>query len=386
MFLLVLKVLMAGTSSTTPTPPNPLQCNLTAPVPELEVHPRRWMLGVAWKRVCEEKFAEPGPSFIKRNWCWVGFKAECHANLKSHRSWTTIQETAAQLGNAPPVSHAAFSPLKFPEVCDRPHFGETRVWTREHWLTSYKWFRENVKVYVLNLPQDSQRWDTISSRLQALNIEFSHVTGVDMRIPASLWAAKRAGWVPGHFDFERAQGVANEPRQRMGSILGTLGCASAHFKVQTMAIIDDRPLALVLEDDSWPEDDFVPRLWSLATTELPCDWEVTSLMSRCPYGTCVSPHLVRVQPDGNEPAWRCRHGVNWGMHAVLYRVETLPSLQEKWKAAVFDELRPYCMDVDVALASISDKVGYYAVPAVQKPGFLRELDQGSSRSSINLQG
>merc|ERR1712039_597319 len=184
--------------------------------------------------------------------------------------------------------------------------------------------------------------------------------------------------------FDNAQKRANTKKHNMGSILGTLGCASAHFKVATKAIIDGKPLAVVMEDDSWPSDDFIPRLWSLVTEELPCDWEVTALMSRCPYGTCVTPRLARVQPDINEPAWRCHQGVNWGMHAVLYRAGTLPELVRKWKKVVFDESRPRCMDVDVALASISDEIGFYAVPAVQSPGFLREGDLGSSRWSINV--
>jgi len=362
-----------------------LQCNRTAPLWRAR-QPRSWRLGVAWRRACERKQRHEGWYPFERNWCWVGFKAECHANLKSHRSWTTIQEAAAQEGNTPPVSRAPFYPLESPEVCDRPHFGESRTWTQEEWSVAYEWHRKNVAVYVLNLPQDIKRWETISARLEVLNVRATRVLGVDMRVPGSLWTAKHAGWVPRAFRFERAQEAANEPRQGMGTILGTLGCASAHFKVQTRAIIDGSPLAVVLEDDSWLEDDFVPRLWSLVTTELPCDWEVTALMSRCPYGACVSPHLVRVQPDGNEPAWRCRQGVNWGMHGMLYRVGALPAVQEKWKAAVFDETHPHCMDVDVALASISDRVGYYAVPAVQKPGFLREMDEGSSRYSINMGG
>jgi len=377
-------LMTSETTSTTLVRPLPSHCNLTAPIfkpgPEL----RSWKLGVAWRRACESKSRHKDWYPFERNWCWVGFKAECHANLKSHRSWTTIQEMAAEEGNAPPVSRAPFYPLKYPEICDRPHFGQSRTWTQQDWRTSYDWAKENLALYVLNLPQDVKRWEVISARLEVLNIKASRVLGVDMRIPGSLWTAKHAGWVPKDFRFDRAQEVANEPRQGMGSILGTLGCASAHFKVQTKAIIDNYPLAVVLEDDSWPEDDFVPRLWSLVTTELPCDWEAVALMSRCPYGVCVSPHLLRVQPDGNEPLWRCHQGVNWGMHGVLYRTATLPALQVKWKAAVFDETRPHCMDVDVGLASISDKVGFYAVPAVQKPGFLYEMDEGSSRYSINM--
>jgi len=274
--------------------------------------------------------------------------------------------------------------MEFPEVCDRPKNGESRKWSTEEWKQSYHWAKENLNVYVLNLPQDVKRWETISSRLEVLNITAMRVLGVDMRIPGTLSKVKEAGWIPRNFQFEESQELTNEPMQHISSILGPLGRASAHFKAQAQIIKDNPPLAVVFEDKSWPEDDFIQRLWHLVTTELPCDWEAVALMSRCPYGVCISDHLLRVQPDGNEPAWRCHQGVNWGMHGVLYRVETLPALQQKWKKAVFDEMRPHCMDVDVALASISDQVGFYAVPAVQKPGFLSELDEGSSRFSINM--
>lgn len=292
---------------------------------------------------------------------------------------------AASQGQSPSVANAAFHPLENPEICDQPHFGEAGPWTNEQWTAAYKWADENLNIYVLNLKTDTERFRVITARLDVLNIKFTHILGVDMRIPGSMWMAKRAGYVPADFKFEKAQHEANTQKQGMGSILGTLGCASAHFKAATKAILDGKALAVVMEDDSWPEDDFIPRLWSLVTGELPCDWEATALMSRCPYGMCVSPRLARVQPDVNEPGWDCHHGVNWGMHAVLYRVETLPELLRKWKAVVFDEKRPQCMDVDVALASISGEVGFYAVPAVQKPGFLREGDLGSSRWTINVQ-
>merc|ERR1711870_76645 len=79
----------------------------------------------------------------------------------------------------------------------------------------------------------------------------------------------------------------------------------------------------------------------------------------------------------------CHQGVNWGMHAMLYRTETLLELQRKWKQVVFDADRPRCLDVDVALASISDKVGFYAVPHVQDPGFVSETNHRSARWDIN---
>jgi len=142
---------------------------------------------------------------------------------------------------------------------------------------------------------------------------------------------------------------------------------------------------VVFEDDASPEADFVPRLWSLVTQELPCDWQAVSLSSRCPYGECLSPRLTRVRPDVNEPEWRCRHGVNYGFQGMLYRTDQIRELQRKWQPVVFDEKRPHCLDVDVALAAISDQVRFYAVPNVQVPGFLTMVtDGGSSRISINL--
>jgi len=319
----------------------------------------------------------------ERNWCWVGFKAKCHVNLKSHKSWATFQDMAAQEGIAPPASDAPFQPLKHPEVCDRPEFGEMRVFTKEEKLISREWFKNHVAVYVLNLPTDTERWDMISKRLAELEIWATRVPGVDMRVPGALWAAKHMGWVPRNFNFSQAQAFAYTKKHAMGSILGTLGCASAHFKVQTKVIADGSPLAIVFEDDSWPTEDFIPRLWSLVREELPCDWDVVALLTRCPYGKCVSKHLTRVQPDANEPDWRCRQGVNWGMHAILYRTDRLAKVQQIWKETVFNEARPHCMDVDVALASISDRVGFYAVPAVQDPGFVKETNHPSARWNIN---
>jgi hypothetical protein len=175
-----------------------------------------------------------------------------------------------------------------------------------------------------------------------------------------------------------------------------MGCAAAHFKAQAWALGDRWPLALVLEDDTIVSEDIVVRLWALVREELPCDWEVLSLLSRCPFGECISQHLSRVWPDGNEPTSLCRAGVNLGLHAVLYRASALPQLLEQWRHAVFNggggggpsgkEEGTGCWNADAALASISDRVGYYAVPAVQEPGFAWEASFASSRLDINTAG
>jgi len=92
-----------------------------------------------------------------------------------------------------------------------------------------------------------------------------------------------------------------------------------------------------------------------------------------------------VQPDMNEPMWRCRHGVNWGFQGMIYRTDSVESLQDRWSPVVFDETKPNCLYLDNALAAISDQVVFYAVPAAQSPGFLREWDGGSERVDMNFQ-
>lgn len=144
-----------------------------------------------------------------------------------------------------------------------------------------------------------------------------------------------------------------------------------------------KPVTLIFEDDAHPSKDFIPRVWHLLREEMPCDWSVVGLRSMCSFGTCISPHVSRVQPDVNEPEGRCRHGVNYGFQGVLYRTGALESLDRRWREVVFDVKKPHCLDVDVALAAISDELGYYAVPFVQVPGFLQESNMGSSRSAIN---
>lgn len=320
-----------------------------------------------------------------RNWCWVAVKNQCQtiANLKAPQPWSTYRKSAALSGNAPFPLDDAFDGLKHPQLCDRPSQGITIPYSMEEEHLASQWFNDNVAVFVVNLPKYTERWEMISRRLRELHIKAKRVLGVDMREPGILEKAKQQGWVPESFDFDSAQKRANSPLLHKGNIKGTFGCAAAHFKAQAEILKSDAKLALVLEDDSYLHDGFVVRLWRLVSQELPCDWDIVQLLGRCPFGECISPHLARVQPDANEPEWRCRAGVNWGMHAMLYRSERLSAIQARWKRAVFNEHHPHCLDIDVGLASISDKVGYYSVPASQTPGLLKEMDLGSARSDIN---
>merc|ERR1712232_331927 len=64
-------------------------------------------------------------------------------------------------------------------------------------------------------------------------------------------------------------------------------------------------------------------------------------------------------------------------------VGSLQDLNTKLSSTVWDANRPHCLDVDVALASISDEVAYYAVPFWQKPGLLQMGGYGSHRNDVD---
>merc|ERR1711879_907280 len=123
------------------------------------------------------------------------------------------------------------------------------------------------------------------------------------------------------------------------------------------------------EDDALLEADFFVRLRRLLRLEVPCDWSLLNLHNRCPYGICVARHVYRVQPDGTEPKSRCYKGVNYGTYALLYRSrDKIEAIRQALMDRIWDESRPLCLDIDVALASLSDQIHYYSVPAVQYPG------------------
>mmetsp|Transcript_101883 Transcript_101883/g.263298 ORF Transcript_101883/g.263298 Transcript_101883/m.263298 type:complete len:672 (+) Transcript_101883:82-2097(+) len=380
------------TTTQAPTqPPSIEPCNLQMTVPWAES--QKWEVSAEMSDYCFKMVALSAPELTAggsfgRNWCWVGFKEfGCHKNLWDPWTWAEEHQKAIEAQATIPSD---FQPLQDPHVCDRRENGQAPSWGLSDWDEAMSWFRANVAVYVLTLPQSEERKTTITKRLNQLDIPFTFVWGVDMRQPTAFQDAVAEGLIPDSYDVKKAQeeaGKAKNDMNRFGSIMGTVGCAAGHFRAQRRALTDSpsRPLTVVLEDDVSPEEDFVPRLWSMVKTELPCDWQAVSLSSRCPFGKCVTQHLTRVLPDVNEPAWRCRHGVNYGFQGMLYRTHEIENLQRIWRPVVFDMERPHCLDVDVALASISDQVSFYAVPSVQVPGFLKELRQGSSRVDINWQ-
>lgn len=365
-------------------------CNASAPLTDMNWAPRGWDVSVGDRIQCESRNrVNPTWKSLRyenwdRNWCWVAVKEMCHDHLKTPKSWSTYRDLAYRAGLAPSRHFSPFDGLQNPEVCDGAKHGIQKSYFNEEASLALKWFHRNVKVYVLNLPKFYNRWDIITKRLHDLQIDAIRVIGVDMMEPNAYSDAVRNGWIAPDFDMKAAQANAFQPQNDMGYILGTVGCAAAHFKAQSQILKDSPHLAIVLEDDSWLMDNFVTNLWRIVTQELPCDWDVLQLLGRCAYGKCISEHLARIQPDANEPADLCHQGVNWGFHGVLYRTAHLEKVQALWKKHVFNPKTPHCLDIDVALASISDKVNYYSVPNSQHPPLIKEMDLGSVRASINL--
>lgn len=356
-------------------------CNAKLAKPAIEPS-RRWELDPSWMTLCHVNDHEHSFPNLERNWCWVGFKTQCHQTGKGHdQSWAAVQDFAYKAGRVPPPDQAPFAPLQNHALCDRPSLGVPRNWTDDELAKARTWFRKYVRVYIVNLQADAKSLTKIARRLRELSIDFTRVGGMDMTNADTMEQAVIAGWISKDFNFSRALVAARKVavdggQNLLPGIHSTIGRAATHFRAQSRVVDDGATLGLILEDDAWLESDFVPRLWSVVSSELPCDWEVLSLSSRCGYGRCVSPHLTRVQPDGNEKGDTCRHGVNLGMLGTLYRARAVGPLQARWQRVVFDDSRPYCFGVDVALASMSDSVAYYAVPSSQAPGFLHELEQG----------
>ncbi|CAK9019087.1 unnamed protein product, partial [Durusdinium trenchii] len=312
--------------------------------------PRGWDITIGDRIQCESRNRVKDPNWRQirfdnwdRNWCWIGVKEMCHENLKTPYSWNEYRELAFKRGYAPSPQVSPFHGLLNPELCDGAKHGIPKPYYPEEDAIALKWFHKNVKVYVLNLPKFYNRWDVINKRLAALQIQATRVIGVDMLEPYAYTKASKAGWILPGFDMDRAQALAEEPANDMGRILGTVGCAAAHFKAQSQILYEKPRVALVLEDDSWLMDGFVTNLWRIVTQELPCDWDVLQLLGRCAYGMCVSEHVARIQPDANEPDNLCHAGVNWGFHGVLYRTEHLGRIQDMWKKRVFNPETPHCL-------------------------------------------
>jgi len=188
-----------------------------------------------------------------------------------------------------------------------------------------------------------------------------------------LEAARRHKHLPADYDVAEAQNASLDlpGLGTRAAVLAAAGTAAGHLLAlrQAASRAGDKPLVLLLEDDALLTSFFPTRLRSLLQ-ETPCDWKALSLKSQCPHGACVSPHVMRVMPSKLDPQEGCRRGVNRGLRAVLYRREQLPEVSARLWSVVWQQQHPLCLNTDMALAALADEIPYYAVPAIQYPGFL----------------
>uniref|UniRef100_A0A7S4QYP2 Uncharacterized protein n=1 Tax=Alexandrium monilatum TaxID=311494 RepID=A0A7S4QYP2_9DINO len=365
-------------------------CNSSAPVQEGVNAARAFDLPEGVREACTKL---PLPSHVPhwegQNVCWEWMKQVGCYDVHGVLSWQEAQARTARKRFAPVSASGAMRALGSPGLCDRRGLGALSTVTGEEVEAARVWLQATVAVFVLSASEDSSGWRAMSTRLGELGVAFRRLRPVDLTLLGAMDKARWESLWPRTYNMTRAQENADSQLQSMGGIVGAVGCAAGYLRILKEAAAratGHRPLALVLEEDAVPAEDFAVRLRRLMVAEAPCDWSVISLESQCPYGDCVSPHLTRVRPDGNEPAERCRQGVNSGLRAMLYRQADVASLVQRLEQAVWDMDKPHCLDVDAALAATSDEVAYYAVPSVQRPSFLRERPVESSPGPAKCRG
>lgn len=360
-------------------------CNSAAPIPGVQ-KPRSFSLPDNILQECKLVRPPKGVSeWHGRNWCWAWIKHMGYYKVWDI-TWADAQRRVSTYRVAPPLSVANFDGLQHADKCERAYLGRPSAASASEIKAATEWLASHVSIYVINLPMDVERLKMVKTRLGIINIQFQRIEGVRLMTPNEWLAAKAEGLIPSDYNYSRAAEVASTSRHfqdYQGGMAGNAGCAAAHFRALHAAMHSEKPLALILEDDVLVQKDFAVKLRRLVEQEVPCDWDLVSLKSIAPYGTCISPHLSRVHPDGNEPAQRCRHGVNYGFFAMLHRVASIGKVVESLHKTVWDINRPLCSDIDVAMASISDRFAYYCVPSIQRPGLLRTIAYNSTREMHN---
>jgi glycosyl transferase family 25 len=96
-----------------------------------------------------------------------------------------------------------------------------------------------MQVFVINLPEDSERRCAIEAQLQGLGLSFELLPAVRGTSPTT--DERRA-----HYDEVRF--IRNEGR---AALPGELGCALSHIAAYRLIVERGLPHALILEDDAW---------------------------------------------------------------------------------------------------------------------------------------
>jgi len=113
-----------------------------------------------------------------------------------------------------------------------------------------------VPIFVITLPRATQKQRQIKERLESLNIPFEFVEGVDGRLLSREEVQKV-------FDKEKSYNYYKWYHNRTGSAgvelsIGEIGCTLAHRKIFQKIVDENIDSAIVLEDDVFVTEDFLP--------------------------------------------------------------------------------------------------------------------------------
>jgi hypothetical protein len=254
------------------------------------------------------------------------------------------------------------------ELCEDRHLGETPAGDSQDAIA---WFRNMIALYVLHRQGHLVQLSWIEDKLVQMQLDYKVVDRTDLTGGAYVELMNR-GLVPKNYSIHKAQEVAHTKYQDMGTITDLVFNTVTHMDMLKRIDTErEKPISMVITEGTLLTSNFAMRVKQLITEGTPCDWQVINLKAKVPVGKCVSEHLYRVVPDGNEPEDRCREGSNLGMSAMLYLTDAVQGLRSRLESVVWDDKRPQCLQMDAALASISDKVSYYAVPWLQTPGLVQ---------------
>jgi glycosyl transferase family 25 len=115
-----------------------------------------------------------------------------------------------------------------------------------------------IPIFVITLPHAIQKQTQMKERLQSLNIPFEFVNGVDGRLLSEEELQKI-------FDRKKSYNYYKWYRNRIGSAgielsRGEIGCTLAHRKVFKKIVDENIDRAIVLEDDVFVTEDFLPTI------------------------------------------------------------------------------------------------------------------------------
>ena len=113
-----------------------------------------------------------------------------------------------------------------------------------------------VPVFVISLPNATRKQEEVKKHMQNLGIPFEFVWGVDGRLLSEEELQKV-------FDREKSYNYYKWYRNRSGAggvelSRGEIGCTLAHRKVYRKMVDENIRLAVVLEDDVFVTEDFLP--------------------------------------------------------------------------------------------------------------------------------